>query len=97
MDKPRLEILKQDGWVRRFVTSEPRLSEAVEIYREAGFEVILEPISIEENESDGFVCSPEMKCRKCFQGSEDEYKIIFTRKEKCDSKKNCAYVAPCKK
>jgi len=82
MDKARLEALKQDGWIRRFATNEPRLSEAVEVYQEAGFEVILEPIAIEENESDGFVCSAEMKCRKCFEGSEDEYKIIFTRKEK---------------
>ena len=40
----RLEILQSEGWTRQFVANEPRLSEAVELYKETGYEVHLEPI-----------------------------------------------------
>ncbi|UCF57789.1 MAG: hypothetical protein JSW15_04845, partial [Deltaproteobacteria bacterium] len=43
-EKSRISILESEGWSKQFVTSEPRLSEAVEIYKEAGFEVHLEPL-----------------------------------------------------
>jgi len=74
--------LEQEGWTRRFTANEPRLSESVELYRETGFEVRLEPLpgkdacdvcSIEENDD---------SCRVCFEGVENEYKIIFTKPKK---------------
>ena len=42
-DKSKEEQLKREGWMRQFTTDEPRLSEAVELYRSLGYEVHLEP------------------------------------------------------
>jgi len=74
-----IKSLEDDGWTRRFVACEPRLSEAVDMYKEIGFEVHLEPLPREpECES----CAGEEgvnQCRVCFEGFEDQYKIIFTR------------------
>lgn len=82
--KSRIAILEKEGWTRRFVAGEPRLSEAVEAYKQAGFEVCLLPFPTEEHECE--TCLGEEKsqqdvekCRVCFEGSEDQYKIIFTR------------------
>lgn len=69
--------LQQEGWQRRFVAEEPRLSEMVEMYKETGFEVHLEPLSVvgdPDNENDD--CQA---CRICFKGAEDKYQVIFTR------------------
>lgn len=76
-----VDELEKQGWVRRFAASEPRLSEAVELYKESGFEVHLEPLP-KGRECD--TCAgPETedpgKCHACFDGFEDRYKIIFTR------------------
>ena len=38
------EELVNEGWERQSVLSEPRLSEAVEMYKELGFEVRVEPV-----------------------------------------------------
>ena len=35
--------LERQGWMRQFVADEPRLSEAVELYKSLGYEVRLEP------------------------------------------------------
>ena len=88
--KLRLEILESEGWTRQFVACEPRLSEAVDLYRESGFEVHLEPLpKVIECES----CAgegPESdegdkdECRICFEGVEEQYKTIFTRSKKGD-------------
>jgi len=78
-----IKDLEEEGWVRQFVASEPRLSEAVALYTELGFEVHLEPLP------KGQECSTcagteghEVKgeCRVCFEGFEDQYRIIFTRR-----------------
>ena len=81
MDKNESEEnrLEKEGWSKRFMTSEPRLSEAVEMYQEAGFEVHLEPLP-KEPECDSCVGTEEEDdCRICFEGTEDLYKIIYTR------------------
>ncbi|MBW2007018.1 MAG: hypothetical protein JRJ16_03075 [Deltaproteobacteria bacterium] len=75
----------REEWTRRFIACEPRLSEAVELYREAGFEVRLEPLPpepecVECNGLEGR--APE--CRICYQGMEDRYKVIYTRHVKKD-------------
>ena len=77
--------LEKEGWTRRFVAGEPRLSEAVEAYNQAGFEVCLQPLPTKERECE--TCPGEEKsrqngedeCRVCFEGFEDQYKIIYTR------------------
>ena len=77
-----IKTLENQGWSKRFVAAEPRLSEAVEIYREAGFEVHLEPLPPQEKPSEGQMCKTDGDCRACFEGFEDRYKIIFTRPHK---------------
>jgi hypothetical protein len=82
--KSSITILEEEGWTRRFVADEPRLSEAVEVYKQAGFDVCLVSFPTEEPECE--TCPGEERsdqngkeCRVCFEGSEDQYKIIFTR------------------
>lgn len=71
--------LELRGWRRQFVAAEPRLSEAVEMYRELGFQVHLEPLPAQGKTSHGQPQGTEIKCRACFEGSEDQYRIIFTK------------------
>ncbi len=81
----RIEELEKEGWVKQFVASEPRLTEAANLYIELGFEVHLEPLpkgqecttcsGTEGHEAKG-------ECRVCFEGFEDQYRIIFTRRKK---------------
>ena len=68
----RREKLEQEGWTRQFTADEPRLSEAVEEYRNLGFEVLLEPIDSQEMEGE---------CASCLMASCDRYKIIYTRRK----------------
>lgn len=76
-DKSLVSILEKQGWTMRFIAGEPRLSEAVEMYRDSGFEVLLEPLP------KGTPCDDcageEGECRVCFEGFEEQYKMIFTR------------------
>jgi hypothetical protein len=75
----RLEALKKEGWTRQFVASEPRLSEAAALYKESGFEVHLEPLpSGGEPDLLPLIDSGD-GCAKCFEGFQEQYKIIFTR------------------
>jgi hypothetical protein len=78
--------LVRGGWTRQFVASEPRLSEAVGAYEEAGFEVHLEPLPPVKNCDD---CSgggdDEGDCRICFEGVEDRYRVIYTRPRRAAS------------
>ena len=83
MDKDviREKCLEAQGWKRQFVANEPRLTEAAEMYRELGFEVLLEPLS-REPECAGCEGTEEIQkdeCRVCFQGVEDQYRTIYTR------------------
>jgi len=68
--KQKEEELKRQGWVRQFVTDEPRLSEAVELYREIGYEVRLEDVTFEEL---------NQICKNCFEGDCTKYKAIYIR------------------
>jgi hypothetical protein len=73
----REDELVKAGWERRFVTSEPRLSEMVDMYKEIGFEVHLEPLPSKEELDDGG-CE-ESGCTACFDLDRERYRIIFTR------------------
>jgi len=80
-EKSRTAILEGEDWTKQFIACEPRLSEAVEMYKEAGFEVHLEPLS---KEPECETCAGEEdkdECRICFEGFEEMYKIIFTRRK----------------
>ena len=68
----REEELKKEGWEKQFTYDEPRLSEAVELYKSMGFEVHLEPATKEDMEEE---------CGICFGDMVDNYKTIYTRKK----------------
>ena len=67
----REEELKKDGWTKRFIMDEPRLSEAVAQYEEIGFEVLLDPVDTSSEE-----------CTSCMTAFSDRYKTIYTRPQK---------------
>ncbi len=79
-----LERLEEEGWTKRFVASEPRLSEACDLYRETGYEVHLEPLPAETECETCIGEEDQGECRVCFDGNEDQYKIIFTRPKGAD-------------
>ena len=75
----RRDLFIQDGWTERFIANEPRLSEAVEMYKESGYEVLLLPLP-KDNECQTCLGDGEKEaCWICFDGVEDQYKMIFTR------------------
>jgi hypothetical protein len=78
----REDELIKEGWTRRFVANEPRLSESVELYRSMGYEVRLEPLPPVDCDS---ADEESGECRACFKGFEDQYKIIYTRPKKGES------------
>ena len=68
--------LSAAGWRRRSVASEPRLSEAVSMYRNLGYEVLLVPV-LREGAAEGSGGS----CTACFDAdaSPERYRVIYTR------------------
>ncbi len=72
MPNKREEELLAQGWTRQFVANEPRLSEAVEVYKSLGMEVLLEPLPTEAEEGE---------CRSCLDVAPEQFRIIYTRKK----------------
>ena len=62
-------LLSAQGWTRRFSAGPPRLEEAVEGYRELGFEVLLEPVDTSRGSG----------CTVCIIEHPDDVKVIYTR------------------
>ena len=62
--------MKQDDWEKRSILGEPRLSEAVLLYEEMGFEVIVKEVRPEDIDS--------VSC--CAECGTETMKIIYTRK-----------------
>ena len=77
--------LVKEGWTKQFVAKEPRLSEAVELYRSMGHEVHLEPLPPVDCDS---ADKESEECRACFKGVEDQYKFIYTRPTKGESEQD---------
>ena len=63
------------GWEKRFVADEPRLSEMKELYESIGFEVLLEPLPSKEQLS---TCA-ESGCTACLDMDTERYRTIYTR------------------
>jgi len=70
--KQKEEELKRRGWIRQFVTDEPRLSEAVELYKELGYEVHLEETSFDE---------VNQICKNCLPADCSKYKTIYIKRK----------------
>lgn len=65
------------GWERRTVAQEPRLSELVELYEEMGFLVRVEPLTL-----DDAMCKAT-GCTQCFDdpATLEATKVIYTKKK----------------
>jgi hypothetical protein len=64
------DALIEEGWERRSILDEPRLSEVVQLYRDMGLEVKvvdLTPEMIEEG------------CDTCLVGGLENYKVVYTK------------------
>ena len=84
----REDELIKEGWTRRFVANEPRLSEAVELYQSMGYEVHLEPLPRVGCDS---ADEGSEECRACFKGFEEQYKIIYTRPERGEGEEDALW------
>ena len=64
--------LQAEGWTRRFTALGRRLNEAAELYNELGYEVRLEPVNLDEEETAG-----AEGCKDCFVTM--QARTIYTR------------------
>jgi len=78
-DSFRKEMLEKKGWEMRFIACEPRLSEAVEAYKEAGFEVRIEDLPMVPECTACMLKENHDECKACFEDTKEMYKVIFTR------------------
>ncbi len=64
--------VEKEGWNEQTTIGEPRLSEIVELYKSLGYEVRVEPATLDDlNE----------ECRRCYGNEIDELKTVCTRKK----------------
>jgi len=63
-----------DGWTAKYIGSEPRLSEQVELFHELGFDVRIEPFDPEK-------CGG---CMECFKDSPTLVSVLYVRKTGVD-------------
>ncbi len=68
---PSEKELVESGWKKQTTLDEPRLSEMIELYKEIGFEVRLEP----------FDPGDDPNCTECMLRSPQQFRTIFTRKK----------------
>lgn len=73
----REEELAGQGWEKRCIADEPRLSEMKELYESIGFEVLLERLP-DKNELSA--CAEEEACTACMDLDPDRYRVIYTKK-----------------
>lgn len=67
--------LQAEGWTRRFTALGRRLNEAAELYSELGYEVRLEPVDLDDEETMG-----AEGCKDCFVTM--QARTIYTRPRK---------------
>ena len=60
-----------EGWTVKYIGGEPRLSEQVELFRELGFEIRIEPF-------DPTRCGG---CIECFKESANSLSILYVRRK----------------
>jgi hypothetical protein len=69
----RRALLVGQGWEQQGSFDEPRLSDVVEMYREIGCEVLLEPYDPVDDLGGG-------GCSACMVAAKERFRTIFTRK-----------------
>ena len=69
--RPDPELIAK-GWQQRFTADLQRTEEAVELYRDLGFEVHTEPVQFSEEWED---------CQDCMLLMQMGFKVIYTRKK----------------
>ena len=70
------ERLIGEGWQKQATYDDPRLSEMVEMYKEIGLDVHLEP----------FDAANQNDCTSCMQLFPEQFKTIYTRKKSNEDK-----------
>ena len=68
-DTGKNEDMEREGWVKRSILDEPRLTEVAEMYRSIGFEVAVLPLELNSMEG----------CTSCLDGSIGRYCVVYTR------------------
>ena len=63
--------LLKDGWIKRTILDEPRLSEVTDLYESLGFEVLLKPVDPSTFGSE---------CSKCIREQCDRFSTVYVRK-----------------
>jgi hypothetical protein len=61
--------LEKEGWRRRSILDEPRLSEVVKMYQEMGLEVLI--VDLDPRLVEG--------CKNCIEYQPRRYKVVYTR------------------
>ena len=72
--KSKKAKLNDEGWIKRTTINEPKLSEMVEEYESLGFEVLLEPVNLDECADCGKIC---------YGNDVDEFRTVYVRKRPC--------------
>ena len=78
IEKNRIELLTANGWEQRCITDEKRLDELVDLYQSLDFEVHLEPLTQD------IISAIGLECKSCYNDQQDNFKIIFTRKNELE-------------
>ena len=63
--------LEKQGWVKRTILREPKLSEIVREYNSLGFDVHLEPITLEDIDEG---------CNICYENQIEKFRIVYVKK-----------------
>ena len=61
--------LKKEGWQRRSILDEPRLSEVVKMYEDVGLEVLVTDFNPEHANG----------CKTCLECQPGKFKVVYTR------------------
>jgi hypothetical protein len=64
--------LGKNGWIKRTIMREPRLSEIVELYKFLGYEVRVEQVRLDELDDD---------CRRCYEDETNDVRTVYIRKK----------------
>jgi hypothetical protein len=65
--------LEKQGWIKRTILEEPKLSEIIKEYYSLGFDVHLEPVTLEDL---------DQRCDICYKNQIEKFKTVYIKKRK---------------